>query len=265
MKSRIENKFIELKKEDKKSLITFISCGDPDLDTTYEMVLEMEKAGASIIELGVPFSDPLADGETIQRASFRALKNNVTINDCFSLVERLRKVTDIPLVFLTYFNPVYQFGFEKFINKCVEVGVDGCVVPDLPIEERIPFEELIGDKPFNVIQLVAPTSEDRIEELVKTAKGFIYCVSSLGVTGTRATFDKNLANFVGTVKKYSDTPVAIGFGISSKEAVAQLKDISDGVIVGSAIVEKVEAGIRDKTSVEKVSAFVKELHSGLTD
>ena len=263
MKSRVENKFIEMKEKESKSLITFITCGDPDLDTTYELVLEMERSGASIIELGIPFSDPLADGETIQNAYFRALKNGVTINDCFDLVARLRKVTEIPIVFLTYYNPVYKFGFENFIDKCVDVGVDGVIVPDLPIEERVPFEELIGEKPFNVIGLVAPTSEDRIEELVKTAKGFIYCVSSLGVTGTRTSFDEHLGDFVGTVRKYSDTPVAIGFGVSSKEAVSQLKDICDGVIVGSAIVQRIADGAADSSSVARVSAFVKELHSGL--
>jgi len=251
MKDLLANAFIE----NKKNLIPFITCGDPDLDTTYELVLDMEKNGATVIELGVPYSDPVADGDVIQNSYFRALKNNINLTHCINLVKRLRKVTQIPIVFLTYFNPVYKYGFIPFIVDCLEAGVNGVIIPDMPLEERLQMQDIIGQRPFHIIQLVAPTSEDRIETLVKDATGFIYCVSSLGVTGKRSSFEYDLELLVQTIKKYTQTPVAIGFGVSNQEAVSKLSPICDGVIVGSAIVERIPKG--------NVAEFVSELAQGL--
>lgn len=263
IQSRIETQFNHLKKENKKALISFITCGDPDLETTYSLVLEMEKAGSSIIELGIPYSDPLADGEVIQRASARALKAGTHIDKCLDLVKRLRKETQIPLVFLVYFNPIFKYGVENFLNKCIEVGLDGLIIPDLPLEERDAILKVIRDKPLNFIPLVAPTSGNRIKEIVKDAQGFIYCVSSKGVTGKRNRFDTNLKDLIQNIKKYSDVPTAIGFGISNREAVENLKSTSDGLIVGSAIVEQVEKGLEDHTIQKRVFEFVHELYKGI--
>ncbi len=242
-------------KRNDKNLIPFITCGDPDLDYTYNLVLEMEKNGATIIELGVPYSDPVADGDIIQNSYFRALKNNINLSHCIELVKRLRLVTQIPIVFLTYFNPVFKYGFVPFVIDCLEAGVNGVIVPDMPLEERLVMQNIIGHRPFHVIQLVAPTSENRIESLVKDASGFIYCVSSLGVTGKRSTFNYDLKELVQTIKKYSNTPVAIGFGVSSRQTVSELSPICDGVIVGSAIVERI--------ATDEAADFVGELVQGL--
>lgn len=261
--SRIEARFNQLKKENKKALISFVTCGDPDLETTFSLVLEMEKAGSSIIELGIPYSDPLADGEVIQRASARALESGTHIDNCLNLVKRLRKVTQVPLVFLVYFNPVFKYGVEKFLNKCIEVGLDGLIIPDLPLEEKKPIVNVISGKPLNLIPLVTPTSGDRIKDIVKDAQGFIYCVSSKGVTGKRNSFDDHLKDLIQDIKKYTDVPTAIGFGISSREAVENLKSISDGLIVGSAIVEQIEKGLDDYTVQKRVFDFVHDLYKGI--
>lgn len=262
-KSRIEETFELLKEQNKKALIPFITCGDPDIDTTYQLVLKMEQAGANIIELGIPYSDPLADGEIIQRASNRALSAGVNIEDCLELVERLRTKTQIPLLFLVYYNPVFKYGIHSFISKCIEVGVDGMVIPDLPLEEREDLDTYIQGKPFNIISLVAPTSGDRIKEIVSQSRGFIYCVSSKGVTGKRASFEVDLENFLLEIKKYTDIPTAIGFGISDRKTVEKLKTITDGIIVGSAIVEKIEQGLKDHSVIDKVFDFVSDLHEGI--
>lgn len=261
--SRIKSVFDNLIKKDKKALITYITCGDPFIEKTYELVLEMEKAGASIIELGIPYSDPLADGEIIQRASARALSSGININDCLDLVKRLRKVTQIPLVFLTYFNPVFKYDTQEFINKCVEAGVDGLIIPDLPQEEKIGINNFAKDKPIDIISLVAPTSKKRIKGIVKNAQGFIYCVSSKGVTGKRKSFDTDLSEFINEVKSYTDIPLAIGFGISDRKTVEKLKFLSNGLIVGSAIIEKIEEGIEDNTINQRVFNFVQELCKGI--
>lgn len=260
MKSRITDRFQELRTNNQKALITYVTCGDPDLKTTIDLVLAMEKAGADIVELGIPFSDPLADGPVIQRASTRALKGGATMDSCFEMLPKLRSKTDIPIVLLLYYNSIFKYGIKKFLDRCNEL-IDGLIIPDLPLEERENLRELMGDYPMDLIPLVAPTSEDRIKEIVKASSGFVYCISSFGVTGKRNNINLDLTNFINRVKMYTDTPTAIGFGISNPETVEKLKDFADGLIVGSAIIEKVENGIEKGTSVEDVFNFTGQLKS----
>lgn len=263
MQSRITKKFIELREKNEKALITYVTSGDPDLDTTYNLVLEKERAGADIIELGIPYSDPLADGPVIQRASERALKSGTNIDSVFQLVKRIREKTEIPLVFLVYFNAIYRYGMERFLENCREYGVDGLIIPDLPMEERKEINELMKDYPVDLIPLVAPTSEDRIKEVVSEGNGFVYCISSNGVTGTRSEFQVDLEEFMNKIKKYTTLPLAIGFGISDEKTVMDLKGICDGVIVGSAIIKKIEEGIKEGNIENRVFEFVNNLHKAL--
>jgi len=265
MKSKITKKFEELKRKGQKALITYITAGDPTIKDTEELVYSMEKAGADIIELGIPYSDPLADGPVIQRAAQRALENHINIDDIFEMVKRIRKNTDIPLAFLLYYNSILRYGIEKFIENCRESGMDGLIIADLPLEERIGFKSALKDTGVDLIPLVAPTSRERIKSIVEDSGGFIYCVSSLGVTGTRSSFSEDIEEFLGTVAKYTDVPRAIGFGISSPDAIRQLKGYCEGVIVGSAIIKKIEEGIKDGTHVSKVEEFVSELKSAVLE
>ncbi len=263
MKSRISEKFNTLREKNEKALITYITSGDPDLDTTLNLVLAMEKAGADIVELGIPYSDPLADGPVIQRAAQRALKAGTNIDSIFGMVSKIREKTELPLVFLLYFNTIHRYGIKRFLEKCQNSGVDGLIIPDLPLEERRELNEVMKDYPIDLITLVAPTSEDRIREIVLDAEGFVYCISSKGVTGTRDRFEIDLSNFINKVKKYTTTPLAIGFGISNKEAIKNLKGLCDGLIVGSAIVEKIEKGIKEEAVEDQVFNFVSELHEAI--
>lgn len=258
MKSRITKKFNALRSNNSKALIPYITCGDPNLETTIDLVLTMEKAGADIIELGIPYSDPLADGPVIQRASQRALNSGTNIDSIFEMIIKLRKRTGIPIAFLLYYNSIYAYGIEKFLNKFNGL-IDGLIIPDLPLEERKELKYLIKDYPIDLIPLVAPTSENRIKEIIKEADGFIYCISSFGVTGKRKAFEIDLKKFIDEVRKYTDTPVAIGFGISNEKAIQRLKGLADGLIVGSAIIEKIEAGIENGKMLENVFAFVSRL------
>ncbi len=263
MKSRISEKFDTLREKNEKALITYITSGDPDLDTTLKLVLEMEKAGADIVELGIPYSDPLADGPVIQRATQRALKAGTNIDSIFDIVLKIREKTEIPLVFLVYFNTIHSYGIKMFLDKCQNSGVDGLIIPDLPLEERRELNDIMKEYPIDLIALVAPTSEDRIRKIVLDAEGFVYCISSNGVTGTRDRFEVDLSNFINKVKKYTTTPLAIGFGISNKESIKNLKELCDGLIVGSAIVEKIEKGIEDEAVEDQVFDFVSELHEAI--
>jgi len=265
MKSKITKKFEELKREGQKALITYITAGDPSVEDTEELVYSLEKVGADIIELGIPYSDPLADGPVIQRAAQRALENNINIDDIFEMVKRIRKNTEVPLAFLLYYNSILRYGIDKFIKNCKESGMDGLIIADLPLEERVDFKSALIDTGVDLIPLVAPTSNERIKSIVEGSSGFIYCVSSLGVTGTRSSFSENIGEFLGTVAKYTDVPRAIGFGISSPDAIKQLKGYSEGVIVGSAIIKKIEEGIKDGTHVLKVEEFVETLKKAVVE
>ena len=261
-KNRIDTKLAQCKAEGKKALITFITAGDGGYDCTEKAVLEMVENGADLIELGVPFSDPIAEGPVIQCASERSLKNGTTLVGIFELVRRLRKQTDVPLLLMMYLNTIFCYGTDRFFAECQESGIDGVIVPDIPYEEK---DEIQGsaDK-YNVhnISLVTPASEDRIQMIASEATGFLYGVSSNGVTGVRSEFDTNFAPFFEKIYKYAKVPCAVGFGISGAEAAKQMSKYCDGVIVGSAIVRQVgEYG--GEAAPEKIGAFVKSLRDGL--
>ena len=226
--------------ENGKAFIAFITCGDPDLETTKKAVIEACNNGADLIELGIPFSDPTAEGPVIQGANVRALAGGVTTDKIFDLVIELRKEVSTPMVFMTYVNVVFSYGAERFISKCKEIGIDGLILPDLPFEEKDEFEPVCQKYDVDLISLIAPTSENRIAMIAKEAKGFIYIVSSLGVTGTRSEIKTDLESIVKVVRENTDVPCAIGFGISTPEQAAKMSAVSDGAIVGSAIVKLLE-------------------------
>ncbi|MGN7164698.1 tryptophan synthase subunit alpha [Paenibacillus cellulositrophicus] len=240
----MDQTFARLKQENQTALIPFLTIGDPDPDTSVEIIAGLEAAGADMIELGVPYSDPLADGPVIQRASERALKHQVTIKTCMETAVRARKAgVKLPFILFTYYNPVLQFGLDRFFEEVKANDISGIIIPDLPIEESADVRARAERSDIHVVPLVAPTSHERIKSIVEGARGFIYCVSSLGVTGERASFHEGVEDFIASVKKYTDIPVAIGFGISNREQAVRFSRICDGVVVGSAIVRKVEEAI----------------------
>jgi len=230
--SRIKNAF-----KNGKAFIGFVTGGDPSIEKTKEFVMEMIKAGADLIEIGIPFSDPIAEGPVIQEANNRALSAGATIEKLFTLVAELRKETNIPLVFLTYINPVFHYGYDTFFKRCDNIGLDGIIIPDLPFEEQTPVKEAAGKHNIDLISLIAPTSEARIKEIAKNASGFIYLVSSMGVTGIRSEINTDLSSITAAIKSVTQIPVAIGFGIHSPQQAEKMAKIADGVIVGSAIVK----------------------------
>lgn len=225
---------------DGKAFIPFITCGDPSLEVTEQIVYAMAEAGADLIELGIPFSDPTAEGPVIQAANVRALSGGVTTDKIFDMVTRIRKKTDIPMVFMTYANVVFSYGTERFAEKAAEVGMDGIILPDVPFEEKGEFDGIFSAHGLDFISLIAPTSHDRITTIAKEASGFVYCVSSLGVTGVRSNITTDIGAMVELVKKAQDIPCAVGFGISTPQQAADMAEKSDGVIVGSAIVKLCE-------------------------
>ncbi|MCR5477647.1 MAG: tryptophan synthase subunit alpha [Lachnospiraceae bacterium] len=240
-----------------KAFIPFITCGDPDPETTKKCVLEMVKAGADLIELGIPFSDPTAEGPVIQQANVRALSGGMTTDRVFDLVRELRAETDVPMVFMTYANVVFSYGAERFMKTCSETGMDGIILPDLPYEEKEEFLPAAHAYGIDLISLIAPTSEDRIARIAADAEGFLYIVSSLGVTGTRSEIKTDLASIVATVRENTDLPCAIGFGISAPEQAAKMAAVSDGAIVGSAIIKLLEQ--YGKEAPEHVGAYVRSM------
>lgn len=226
--------------ENGKAFIAFITCGDPDLATTAEAVKEAVRNGADLIELGIPFSDPTAEGPVIQGANIRALKGGVTTDKIFDFVRELRKEVTVPMVFMTYANVVFSYGSEKFIATCKEIGMDGLILPDVPYEEKEEFQSICDRYDMDFISLIAPTSENRIAMIAKEAKGFLYIVSSLGVTGTRTEIKTDLSSIMEVVRRNTDVPCAIGFGISTPEQAKKMAGLSDGAIVGSAIIKILE-------------------------
>lgn len=244
-----------------KAFIPFITCGDPDLETTAAAVREMVKNGANLIELGIPFSDPTAEGPVIQGANLRALTGGVTTDKVFDLVRELRKDITVPMVFMTYANVVFSYDAEKFISTCQEIGIDGLILPDLPYEEKEEFQPLCDKYDVDLISLIAPTSENRIAMIAKEASGFIYLVSSLGVTGMRSEIKTDLASIVEVIRQNSNVPCAIGFGISNPEQAKKMADISDGAIVGSAIIKILEQ--HGKDAPKYVGEFVKSMTDAL--
>lgn len=220
-----------------KAFIPFITCGDPSLEITEQLVYAMEEAGADVIELGIPFSDPTAEGPVIQEANIRALSGGVTTDKIFDMAARIRKKSSIPLAFMTYANVVYSYGTERFVKKAAELGMDGLILPDVPFEEKEEFDSVCREYGIDLISLIAPTSHDRIKTIAKEANGFVYCVSSLGVTGVRSEITTDIGAMAALVKEANDIPCAIGFGISTPEQAAAMAEKADGVIVGSAIVK----------------------------
>ena len=225
--------------EDKKGFVGFVTAGDPSLEKTEEFILEMANAGASLIEIGIPFSDPIAEGHSIQEANVRALsvEGGCTTDMIFEMVNRVSKKVSIPLVFLTYLNPVFKYGYDAFCKKCSEVGISGIIIPDMPFEEKHELAPTAEKYGVDIISLIAPTSADRISMIAKEAKGYIYVVSSMGVTGMRTEITTDIAEIVSHIREVTDTPVAVGFGINTPEQASKYANMSDGVIVGSAIVK----------------------------
>ncbi|WP_018133256.1 tryptophan synthase subunit alpha [Effusibacillus pohliae] len=239
--SRIQAVFDRLKEKGETALIPFVTVGDPSLEWTERIVRDLEAAGADLIELGIPYSDPLADGPVIQAAALRSLKQGTRMVDAFALVARLRQSgVGVPLILFTYVNPVIQWGVERFFATAKEAGADGVIIPDLPYEESGEARLAAAKYGVDLIPLVAPTSRQRIERIAQSASGFVYCVSSLGVTGMRDRFSAELPEFVSSVRSATTLPVAVGFGVSTPEQAAHIKQFADGVIVGSAIVRKIE-------------------------
>jgi tryptophan synthase alpha chain len=237
--SRIDARFRELNERRAKGLVVYLTAGDPTLEATGELLAALDRAGVDVIELGVPFSDPLADGPTIQRAAERALKNGVTLRSVIATVKDMRKVTQVPLVLMTYFNPVFKYGTETFIKDAKDAGVDGVIIPDLPPDEAGDFIHLSKKAALNTIFLLAPTStEDRIKKVSRASSGFIYYVSITGTTGANLSLDGSIDMSVAKIRGYTDKPVAVGFGVSTPEEASAVAGISDGVIVGSAIVKR---------------------------
>lgn len=220
----------------KKAFIAFLTAGDPIMEKTVEYILELEKAGASLVEIGIPFSDPMAEGPVIQEANIRALANGMTTDKVFEIVKEVRKVSNIPICLMTYLNPVFHFGYDNFFKKCQDVGVDGIIIPDCPYEESKEVSDVCYQYGVDLISMIAPTSKDRTLEIASKAKGFIYLVSSMGVTGMRSNIVTDIEGIVESIKSVTDTPVAVGFGINNPQQVKHFGNIADGVIVGSAIV-----------------------------
>ena len=233
--SRIKKAF-----ENKKAFIGFLTAGEPSLDKTEEYILTMDKAGADLIEIGIPFSDPIAEGVVIQEANIRSLSAGTTTEKVFKMVESVRKKTDIPLVFMTYLNPVHYYGYEAFFKKCSLAGIDGIIIPDLPYDEKGEVADIAEASGIDLISMIAPTSAQRIRMIAGEGKGFLYIVSSLGVTGVRSNITTDLDSILKLVKEATDCPAAIGFGISTPEQARTMSRIADGVIVGSAIVKIVQ-------------------------
>jgi len=262
--SRISEKFSELMARGETALIPYIMAGDPDLDTTFRLVLGMEKAGADIVELGVPFSDPLADGPTIQLAAMKALDRHVNIKKTLDTVKKIRRESEIPVILMLYYNLVFKYGEERFVRDCVRAGVDGLIIPDLPPDEAgglMKFSRAMG---LDTVFLLAPTSSpDRIELVEKHAKGFIYYVSLTGVTGARTKLDMSISKHVKAIRRESGMPVGVGFGISKPEHAAAVSKWADGVIVGSAIVKTIDSARDTDEAVNKVTRMVRGLKKAM--
>lgn len=254
MSNRISKAF-----ENKKAFIGFLTAGDPTFDASYENIMALINAGADLVEIGIPFSDPIAEGPVIQEADVRALKGGMTTDRAFELAAKVRSQTDIPLVFMTYLNPVFKYGYDRFFARCAEIGVDGLICPDMPFEEKTEADAVAKAHGVSIISMIAPTSEARIKAIAESAEGFLYIVSSLGVTGVRSEIKTDLASIMESVKKYAHVPAAIGFGISTPEQAKKMSQLADGVIVGSAMVRLVEK------YGENAAPEIRKLAKGLAD
>jgi tryptophan synthase alpha chain len=247
--------------KNKKALITYLTAGDPNLEKTKEFILTMAKSGAGLIEIGIPFSDPIAEGEVIQNAMMRALKNNINVDNIFNMVSEVRKETNIPLAFMTYLNPVFSYGYARFFKKCKELGIGGIIIPDMPFEEQDEIKEFAQKNEVSIITLIAPSSKERIAVLAKAAEGFIYLISSLGVTGMRDKITTDIAAIVSQIKAQTQTPVAVGFGISKAQQAKEISQYADGIIIGSAIVKIIAEYAQD--AAPKIAGYVSSIKSAI--
>ncbi|MDR1588463.1 MAG: tryptophan synthase subunit alpha [Treponema sp.] len=260
--SNIAKAFRQAEGKRRAAFIGFVTGGDPSVEKSEEFILEMAAAGANLIEIGIPFSDPIAEGPVIQEANIRALSAGASVEKMFGLVERVREKTATPLVFLTYLNPVFHYGYDAFFKRGRQAGLDGIIIPDLPFEEHSEPGEAAAKHGIDLISLIAPTSEARIKEIAKAARGFIYLVSSMGVTGVRSEIKTDLASIVAAIRSVTDVPVAVGFGIHTPAQAAEIAKIADGVIVGSAIV-KIAARYGENAGPH-IYRYVKEMKEAVT-
>ncbi|WP_283679279.1 tryptophan synthase subunit alpha [Lentilactobacillus sp. Marseille-Q4993] len=247
--------------KNRKAFIPFVVADDPDFDTTVANIVALANGGADIVELGIPFSDPVADGPVIQKADLRAFDAGVTTEKVFEIVAAARKLTSVPIVFLTYLNIPFKYGYERFLNRCVELNISGLVIPDLPFESKDEIDRYAKPLGIDIISLITPTSKDRVEMIAKEASGFIYVVSSEGITGERDEFYNDLKALIARIRAVTDVPLAIGFGVHTPEQAKSMADIADGVIIGSAIVEVV--GQNGKDAPKAVEQFVREIRQGV--
>lgn len=252
--SKIANAFKD------KAFIGFLTAGDPTLDKSLEFMKAMEKGGVDLIEVGIPFSDPIAEGIVIQEADLRSLEHNTSVDDAFKLVAEFRKTSELPVVFMGYVNPIFNYGYDAFFKKCAEIGVDGVIVPDVPFEERDEYAAPAKANGIDIVSMIAPTSHDRIKEIAKVGEGFLYIVSSLGVTGTRSEITTNIKEIVDLAKSVTDVPCAVGFGINTPQQATDMAKQADGVIVGSAIV-KIIAKYGEEAA-PYIYDYVKEMKAG---
>lgn len=253
-----------LRRQGKKALIAYVTAGDPSLMETEKIVLSLAEAGADVIELGIPYSDPLADGPVIQQASQRALAGGTTLEGIFNLVAVLRPQTKVPLVLMTYVNPILQYGVERFMKRAASVGVNGVIIPDLPVEEWVLVDQAAREQGIALVPLVAPTSSpERIKQVCARGRGFVYCVSVTGVTGMRTGVSKNIDKFLESVRQATTLPMAVGFGISTPEQIQVLKDKCDGVVVGSAIVSLASKEGTSAEGLSRLQDFVRTLREAL--
>ena len=262
--NRIENKLSELKEQNKKAFITYVTAGLPDLEKTKAIIKAQEAAGTDIIELGIPFSDPIADGPVIQQASYEAILNGSTLRKIFVCLEELRQEgVNIPIVFMMYYNTVLHYGVEEFAKKCQETGVDGLIIPDLPFEEQDELASALkGSDKTIILQLVSPVSKERIPMILENARGFVYCVSSMGVTGQKDSFHKEIINYLKMVKENSKIPVMMGFGIKTAKDIEPMKNIIDGAIVGTHFINVLrESDFDEKVAAKYCTDFKNEMNN----
>jgi len=257
--TEIEKKFNELKKKNEKALILYFTAGFPSFEKSIKIIKRSIEKGADIIEIGIPFSDPIADGPIIQYTSSKALENGINVDDCFEIAKILKKEKDIPYLFMTYFNPVYKYGIERFTDRCVECGISGLIIPDLPYEESFEILKILKERNLNLIYFLTPfTSEKRMRKIIRKANGFIYFISVAGVTGPREEIDIETINSLKKVKKMVKVPIALGFGISNRKQIREIKGYVDGIIVGSFFLKKIIDGQIDNIE-NLISEFKEEL------
>ena len=263
--NRIDKKFQELRDQGAKAFMPYLCAGDPNPELTSKLLLTLEEAGADLIELGVPFSDPIADGPTVQRSSERALTHRISLQQILEMVATLRTQTDIPIALMGYYNPIFRMGEDVFCKAAQDAGVDGVIIPDLPPEQAQPLLEVAPNYNLATIFLAAPTSPpERMQLIASISTGFIYCVSVTGVTGARATLSDEIAPMIAELRKHTDKPVSVGFGISTPEQATQVVQLADGAIVGSAIVNVIEEHINDEAKLlTAVKQFASDLAVGV--